>query len=48
MKDHYHITGTEYRGAAHNEIMQLKAYVECKTSAVPVVFHNLEDYDRHL
>ena len=43
MRDHCHATG-KFRGAAHcncNKNFQL-------TKKVPVLFHNLRDYDSHL
>ena len=42
-RDHCHFTG-EYRGAAHNE-----CNFKCKKPLIlPVIFHNLQDYDSHL
>ena len=46
VRDHCHITG-EYRGAAHNAC-NLKLRLNPKTTSIPVVFHNLRDYDSHL
>ena len=43
---HCHITG-KYRGAAHNAC-NLKLRLNPKTTAIPVVFHNLRGYDSHL
>ena len=45
-RDHCHITG-KYRGAAH-ETCNLKLRINPKTTAIPVVFHNLRGYDSHL
>ena len=43
VRDHCHLTG-EYRGAAHGDCdLNLKF-----TSRIPVVFHNLKNYDAHL
>ena len=43
VRDYCHVTGT-YRGAAH-----WSCNVNFKmTKKVPVIFHNLEDYDSHL
>ena len=46
MHDHCHITG-EYRGTAHNAC-NLKLRLNPKITSIPVVFHNLQDYDSHL
>ena len=46
VRDHCHITGN-YRGAAHNAC-NLKLRINPKTTAIPVVFHNLRGYDSHL
>ena len=46
VRDHCHITG-KYRGAAHTTC-NLKLRLSPKTTAVPVVFHNLRGYDSHL
>ena len=46
VRDHCHITG-KYRGAAHNAC-NLKLRLNPKTTAIPVVFHNLRGYDSHL
>ena len=46
VRDHCHITG-KYRGAAHNAC-NLKLWLKSKTTAIPVVFHNLRGYDSHL
>ena len=43
VRDHWHLSG-KFRGAAH-EIYNLKYKVP---KFVPVVFHNLSDYDSHL
>lgn len=42
VRDHSHLTG-KYRGSAHNECNLL--YRESRI--IPVVFHNLTDYDAH-
>ena len=43
VRDHCHFTG-EYRGAAHN-----KCNLICKKPRIlPVIFHNLQNYDAHL
>ena len=44
--DHDHITG-EFRGIAHNSC-NLKMMVSTKKTKIPVVFHNLREYDSHL
>ena len=46
VRDHCHITG-KYRGAAHNAC-NLKLRLNPKTTAIPIVFHNLRGYDSHL
>ena len=46
VRDHCHITG-KYRGAAHNAC-NLKLRLNPKTTAIPVVFHNLRGYYSHL
>ena len=46
VRDHCHITG-KYRGAAHTPC-NLKLRLNPKTTAIPVVFHNLRGYDNHL
>jgi len=46
VRDHCHITG-KYRGAAHNAC-NLKLRIYPDKSKVPVVLHNLRDYDGHL
>ena len=40
VRDHCHFTG-EYRGAAHNQC-------NLKPLILPVIFHNLQNYDSHL
>ena len=43
VRDHCHFTG-EYRGAAHNE-----CNLKCRKPLIlPVIFHNLQNYDSHL
>ena len=43
VRDHCHFTG-EYRGAAHNQ-----CNLKCKKPLIlPVLFHNLQNYDSHL
>ena len=43
VRDHCHFTG-EYRGAAHNQ-----CNLKCKKPLIlPVIFHNLQNYDSHL
>ena len=43
VRDHDHIAG-KYRGAAHSNCnINLKL-----TKKVPIIFHNLRDYDGHL
>ena len=46
VKDHDHITG-KYRGAAHNEC-NFKLRLDAKKVQIPVVFHNMKNYDGHL
>ena len=46
VRDHCHINGKN-RGAAHNAC-NLKLRLNTKTTAIPVVFHNLRGYDSHL
>ena len=46
VRDHCHINGKN-RGAAHNAC-NLKLRLNPKTTAIPVVFHNLRGYDSHL
>ena len=45
MKDHCHITG-KYRGAAHNQC-NFKLKLNPKTVPIPVVAHNIKNYDAH-
>ena len=45
-RDHCHITG-KYRGAAHTAC-NLKLRLNPLTTTIPVVFHNLQDYDSQL
>ena len=43
VRDHCHFTG-EYRGAAHNQ-----CNLKCKKPLIlPVIFHNMQNYDSHL
>lgn len=43
VRDHCHLTG-KYRGAAHNS-----CNLRCTKSLIlPVIFHNLQEYDLHL
>ena len=46
VKDHDHFTG-KYRGAAHNKC-NFKLKLESKKVQIPVVFHNMKNYDSHL
>ena len=46
VRDHCHITG-KYRRAAHTAC-NLKLRLNPKTTAIPMVFHNLRRYDSHL
>lgn len=43
VRDHCHLTG-KYRGAAHNDYNWNFKF----TSRIPLVFHNLKNYDAHL
>ena len=43
MRDHFHIT-VKFRGAAHKSC-NLNFHL---TKKVPVIFHNLKNYDSHL
>ena len=43
VRDHYHLTG-RYRGAAHNDCNLNYRF----TGRIPVILHNLRDYDSHL
>ena len=45
VKDHCHITG-EYRGAAHSKCNQ-QLRIDPFRTPIPVVFHNLKNYDSH-
>ena len=46
VKDHDQITG-KYRGAAHNQC-NFKLKLNAKTVPIPVIFHNMKNYDGHL
>ena len=46
VKDHDHISG-KFRGAAHSACNK-KLRLNVKTLEIPVVFHNLQNYDAHL
>ena len=45
VKDHDHMTG-KYRGAAHECNFRLK--LNARTAPIPVIFHNMKNYDSHL
>ena len=46
VRDHDHMTG-KYRGAARNEC-NFKLKLNPKTAPIPIFFHNLAGYDKHL
>ena len=46
VKDHDHMTG-KYRGVAHNEC-NFKLKLNTKTAPIPLIFHNMKNYDAHL
>ena len=46
VKDHDHMTG-KYRGAAHNEC-NFKLRLDAKRVQIPIVLHNMKNYDSHL
>ena len=46
VKDHDHMTG-RYRGAAHNEC-NFKLRLDPKKVQIPIVLHNMKNYDSHL
>ena len=46
VKDQDHMTG-KYRGAAHNEC-NFKLKLNAKTDPIPIIFHNMKNYDSHL
>jgi len=46
VKDHDHMAGG-YPGASHKEC-NLEPKLNAKTAQIPVIFHNLKDYDGHL
>ena len=43
VRDHCHFTG-KYRSATHNQCNSRMK----KTNFIPVIFHNLQNYDSHL
>ena len=43
VRDHCHMTG-KYRGSAHRKC-NLKLQISAQKSTIPVIFHNLKDYD---
>ena len=45
VRDHCHITG-KYRGSAHQDC-NLKLRIEPDKIKIPVIFHNLKNYDSH-
>ena len=45
VRDHCHITGKS-RGSAHQEC-NLKLRIKPENLKIPVIFHNLQDYDSH-
>ena len=45
VRDHCHITG-KYRGASHNAC-NLKLRIYPKSVVIPVIAHNLKNYDAH-
>ena len=45
VRDHCHITG-KFRGSAHQEC-NLKLRIKSENLKIPVIFHNLRDYDSH-
>ena len=45
VKNNCYMTG-RYLGAAHNECNE-KLYINPKTTPIPIIFHNLRDYDAH-
>jgi hypothetical protein len=47
VRDHDHITG-EYRGMAHNKCNLEEGKKNTRNYKIPVVFHNLKNYDGHL
>ena len=47
VRDHDHITG-EYRGMAHNFCNLEEGKKNTRNYKIPVVFHNLKNYDGHL
>ena len=45
VRDHCHITG-KFRGSAHQEC-NLKLRIKPENLKIPVIFHNLQNYDSH-
>lgn len=47
VRDHCHLTG-KYRGAAHSKCNLLEGNRNTRNYKIPVLFHNLKNYDGHL